>query len=252
MRSVAPTRSLARRSTRLLQIAAVVMLGGVFLTLVALALYVIEFVVPSNPGYGFYNTMRGVLLFIGVGIVLAGIGMAIRAATWKQDNSLAIRVGEFLAPRLDDRYTYIRNVSKIGLGYIDAVLIGPPGVLVFRVLDMEGSFLNDGPNWVKKDRSGQYVPLASNPLTANPTAECLEDIKGLGEFCARRGIAQVPVYGVIVFTKEPPLVTLKANNPTIPSSLAPGVVEALANSYFAAERIDNSTAQKIVKLLYDQ
>src|SRR5690242_19501881 len=143
MRSVAPTRSLARRSTRLLQIAAVVMLGGFFLFFVALALYVIGFVVPSNPGYAFYNTMRGVLLFLSIVVVLASLGMGARALTWKQDNNLAIRVGEFLSPRLDDRYTFIRNVSKLGLGYIDAVLVGPPGVLIFRILDIEGSLLND-------------------------------------------------------------------------------------------------------------
>ena len=252
MRSVAPTRSLARRSTRLLQIAAVVILGGVFLSLIALALYVIEFVVPSNPGYGFYNGLRGVLLFIGIAVALSGGVMALRAVTWKQDNSLAIRVGEILSPRLDDRYTFIRNISKLGLGYIDSVLIGPPGVLVFRILDIEGSLLNDGTNWVKKNRNGEYVPLMTNPMTTNPTAECLEDIKGLGEYIARRGISQVPVYGVIVFTKEPPLITLKANNPAVPPTLAPGVPEVLANSYFAAERIDNATAQKIVKLLFDQ
>jgi hypothetical protein len=196
--------------------------------------------------------MRGILLFLSIAVVLASLAMGVRAITWKQDNNLAIRVGEFLAPRLDDRYTFIRNVSKLGLGYIDAVLVGPPGVLIFRILDIEGSFLNDGPNWVKKNRSGEYVPLTTNPMNTNPTAECLEDIKGLGEYCARRGVAQVPVYGVIVFTKEPPLVTLKANNPSIPPSLAPQVVETLANSYFAAERIDTATAQKIVKLLYDQ
>ncbi len=247
MRSVAPTRSLARRATRLLQIAAVVVLGGVFLSLVALALYVIEFVVPSNPGYGFYNTLRAVLLFIGIAVALAGGGMALRAVTWKRDNSLAIRTAEFLTPRLDDRYTFIRNVSRLSLGYIDAVLVGPPGVLVFRIVDMEGSFLNDGQNWVKKNRNGDYVPMMFNP-----TAECLADIKSLGEYAARRGITQLPIYGVIVFTKEPPLVTLKANNPTIPVALAPEVVDVLAPSYFAAERIDTNTAQKVVKQLYPQ
>ncbi|MFN8375178.1 MAG: nuclease-related domain-containing protein [Anaerolineae bacterium] len=247
MRSVAPTRSLARRSRRLLQIAAVVVLGGIFLFFVSLMLYVINFVVPSNPGYAFYNTMRGVLLFLSIAIALIGGVLALRAVTWKRDNSLAIRVSEVLAPRLDDRYTFIRNVSKLGLGYIDAVLVGPPGALVFRVLDSEGSLLNEGPNWVKKNRSGEYVPMM-----LNPTKEALDDIKGLGEFCARRGIAQVPIYGVIVFTKEPPLVTLKSNNPTVPSSLTSGVVEALVDSYFAAERLDTNAVQKIVKLLYDQ
>jgi hypothetical protein len=172
--------------------------------------------------------------------------MALRAATWKQDNTLAIRAGEFLAPRLDDRYTYIRNVSKLGLGYIDAVLIGPPGVLVFRVLDIEGSFLAEGPNWVKKNRSGEYVPMMQNP-----TDDCLKDIKALGEYCARRDITQLPIYGVIVFTKEPPLVTLKTNNPTVPPALAANTIETLANGYFAAERMDTSTASRVVKLLYD-
>jgi hypothetical protein len=247
MRSVAPTRSLARRSTRLLQIAAVVILGGVFLFFVALMLYSINFVVPSNPGYSFYNGLRGALLFISGAIVLAGGAMAIRAFTWKQDNSLAIRVGEVLSPRLDDRYTLIRNVSKLGLGYIDAVLVGPPGALVFRIVDIEGSFLNEGPNWVKKDGRGEY-----RPMMLNPTAECMADIKSLGEFCARRGITQLPVYGVVVFTKEPPLVTLKANNPTVPPTLAAGIPETLAIGYFAAERIDTSTTTKVVKLLYDQ
>jgi Nuclease-related domain len=246
MRSVAPTRSLSRRSTRLFQVAVVVVLGGIFLGFIAILLYAINFVVPSNPGYAFYNGLRAVLGVVAVLIVLGGGAMAARAATWKQDNSLAIRVSEHLSPRLDDRYTFIRNVSKLGLGYIDAVLIGPPGVLVFRVVDIEGNFLAEGPNWVKKNNRGEYVPMMQNP-----TSDCLKDIKELGEYCARRGIAQLPIYGVIVFTKEPPLVTLKTNNPTVPPTHAPNTIETLASGYFAAERMDASTTTKVVKLLYD-
>ncbi|NWF68413.1 MAG: NERD domain-containing protein [Chloroflexi bacterium] len=246
MRSLAPTRSLARRSTRLFQIAIVVVLGGVFLCVVALLLYVIPFVVASNPGFGFYNALRTILLVVGILVALAGGGMALRAVTWKLDNNLAIRVGEQLAPRLDDRYTFIRNVSKLGLGYIDAVLIGPPGVLVFRILDIEGNLLNEGSNWVKKNRRGEYMPMMFNP-----SSEVLADMKGLGEYLARRGHTNLPLYGIVVFTKEPPLVVLRASNPTVPSSQLTGIVDTLASDYFAMERFDSGAAQKLVKLLTD-
>jgi hypothetical protein len=246
MRSFAPTRSLARRSTRLLQFAIVVVLGGVFIAVIALLMYAIDFVVQSNPGFGFYNAMRGILLIAGIAIALIGGGMALRAATWKLDNNLAIKTGEALAQRLDDRYTFIRNISKLGLGYIDAVLIGPPGILVFRILDNEGNFLNEGPNWLRRNRSAEYMPWM-----LNPTSQVLDDIKSLGEFVARRGVTNLPIYGVVVFVKEPPLVVLKANNPTVPSAQLSGLVDTLVPNYLSEERIDSQNVQKLVKMLQE-
>jgi hypothetical protein len=183
----------------------------------------------------------------GILIILVAIGMAIRALTWKKDNDFAIITGRFLEQYLNDRYTFIRNVSKREIGYVDAVLVGPPGVLVFRILNNRGVFANEGPNWLKQNKRGEWLPAG-----INPTREAIADIRKMREYLAKQKLGEIPVYGIVVFIVEPPYTQLMAKEPTVPLTHLKSLNDNLQDNYLAKDRIDLNAVNTIVRLLYGE
>lgn len=247
MRNIAPSRALSRRSNQLLTIAFVVAGIGVFVGVIGIALFVVPFSAPSNPGYGTYLFIRAAVLALGFVIFLVAVGLAVRALTWKKDNDLAIVTGRYLEQYLNDRYTFIRNISKREIGYVDAALVGPPGVLVFRILKDRGIFANEGPNWLKQNQKGEWLPAG-----INPTREAIADIRKVREFLAKHKLAEIPVYGVVVFIVEPPHTQLMAKEPTVPLSHLQSLNDNLQNNYLAKDRIDLNAATAVVRLLFGE
>ena len=247
MRNVAPSRSLARRANQWKTIAFLVAAISVFIATIGVVLFLIPFVNPNSSSYALYSTVIfGVLCFAGL-LFLAAIGIAIRAFTWRTDNDLAMITGRYLARSLDDRFTLIRNVSKREIGYIDAVLVGPPGALVMRILDDPGDYLNEGSNWVVRRRTGE---LTSAKI--NPTREAVADIRKLREYLAKHRLADVPVYGAVVFTREEPVVRLTVREPTVPPSHLSTLILNLQNNYLAKDRIDADKVTAFVRLLFGE
>lgn len=246
MINVAPARALNRRTRHALQLSFFVVAGGILAILVGFAMKGIPLVAPSNSWYGGYTLLTDVLILGGGLATLIGLIVAVRAATWRTENDLAKVVGNVLGTKLDGRYTLIRNVSKIGLGYIDAVLIGVQGVLVFRILDRTGIFLNEGDRWLKiNQRDNRWIPAG-----IDPSREAIADMKSLQKFLADRGLPQdTPIFGVVVFLKEAPLVQITMRNATIPATPLSTMYSVLQNNYFAQERISRGAADSIVKLL---
>jgi hypothetical protein len=241
MRNVAPSHALVRRSRQLLQLAFLVVAMGTFLAVVGLSLFILPLAPKANQSY---NTLSGIVFFFGIVIGLVGLAMGIRAITWRTDNDLALATGKFLEQHLDDRYTFIRNISKMALGYIDAVLVGPQGILTFRLLSEEGTFFNEKSQWLKQDKKGEWVPLRFNP-----TRQVVDDIQHLREHLAKQKL-DIPVYGVIVFINDDTKVRLSAEKPTVPSTQLPWLMDKLRDNYLAKERIDQSTVTAVVKVLY--
>lgn len=247
MQNIAPTRALVRRARQFLQIAFFLIALGVFTAAFGLLLAALQLVPRENSGHGLYTFLATALLFGGVLIALAGLGVAVRAALWgrNSDNDLARITGAALARSLGEEYTFIRNVNRFGLGYIDAVLVGPPGALVFRILNREGMFLNEGDRWLRADRNRQWVPAG-----IDPTREAVADIKALREYAARHNVsADLPVYGIVVFLGEPPRVELTLKEPVIPAASLSAVIQRLQPTYFAKPRIDAATRAALVRLL---
>lgn len=247
MRNVAPSRALVRRSRRLLEIAFVVVAIGIFLAIVGLALYAVPLTASTSSTFGLYNLGRTVLFIGGVFLGVVGVILAIRAFTWRTENDLALITGQYLEQYLDDQYTFIRNISKRSVGYIDAVLVGPPGVLIFRIVDYEGAFLNEAGRWLKADTKGEW-----RPMVTNPTKETVEDINSLREFLARNDLRDIPIFGVVVFLKDDPAVQLALKDPVVPATHLSSLHTRLQNNYLAKERIDEPVAIAIVQLLYDE
>jgi hypothetical protein len=249
MNNIVPRLELSRRQRQWIVVGMVIAVFGGFVGMIWLAMTVIPLVVEANPGYGAFIFARGLALFVAIVALVVGVVVVVRGVTWRGENEQAKMIGRAIAPNLDERYTFIRNVNKFGLGYIDAVLLGPPGVLVFRVLSDEGSFLNEGSSWAKKNRNGEYMPLSYNPTT-----QCLTDVRSLAEFYERRGIlnpAQI-VFGVVVFTHDPSRVELRVQQPEVPVAHINTVLNTLATTYFAQERLDARAVKRLVDLLHEE
>jgi hypothetical protein len=242
MQNVAPSHTLVRRSRQLLILAFLVVSAGTFIAVVGLALFVLPLAPKANEAF---QVSSSFVFVLGVIVGLVGLGLAVRAVTWRTDNDLAKMTGASFEQHLDDRYTYIRNVSRRRLGYIDAVLVGPPGALVFRILDNEGSFFNEKNQWLKGNKQGGW-----SPMRFNPTSQAITDIHRLREYLEKQGLKEIPVYGVIVFTKNLSLLRLSFEQPTVPVGQLPDTLECLRDNYLAKERLDQATVAQVIKTLY--
>jgi hypothetical protein len=248
MRNVVHSNALERRSRRLLEIAAIATPAGLFFGVVGLALFVVPLVSSGSAVYTLFALGRALLTGVGVILGVSGVGMILRAFTWKTENDLARQTGEVLAPHLDDRYTFIRNVSKRKIGYIDAVLVGPPGILVLRVVDYEGRFLNEAGRWLVANKKGKWSPYSSNP-----TKEVVADIKNLRTYLVERQLPDdIPIFGVVVFVKDDPIAHLTIKDPMILATHLASLPMRLQGNYLAKERIPPKAVAAIVRLLYGE
>ena len=234
MQNLNPTRILARRGRDIMLIGALVLLAG--LVVGAFSLLV---VVLSNS-----TLIDVIFLLITLVLIVAGIGLLVRGLTYRKDNEIARVVGDTLAKELDDQYVYIRNLSRRRLGYIDALLIGPAGALVFRVTDVGGIFLNEGSDWLER-KGGQNFALSRY----NFTRECVTDIYALRDYLARLGMAHVPVYGVVVFTNGQAQISTR--QPVVPVAELRTLMVVLRRDFFAQARMPADQVKKAVDLVYN-
>lgn len=249
MRNTTPKRALSRRATQERTLAFAVGATGIFLIALGVFLFAVPLDTPNNPGFALYQLLRTGLIGVGAVAVFAAAALMIRAFTYRSDNTLAQQVARMLGGALDDRFTYIRSVNRRGIGYIDAVLVGPPGVLVLRILDQTGVFYNEGENWLEADPG--RGPQAWKPASIKPTAECFADMRKLDQYLAGKGLARMPVFGAIVFTRDVPQVQLSSRDPALPSAPISALMPMLGSYYLTQNRLDDARAQQIVKLLFE-
>lgn len=246
MRNVAPSRVISRRTNQLVTIAFLVGALGVFLAAVGVLMIIVPLDKPVHSSYPTYVFVRGAFVGIGAIIVMSAVGMAIRALTYRKDNDLALLAGRVLEPMLDDRFTFIRNINRRDIGYVDAALVGPPGVLVLRIVGDAGAFANEGVNWLRQNARGDWLPAGFSP-----TLEDIADVRKVRESLAKASLGDVPVYGLIIFTQDPSRVGLTINNPQVPVTHLVTLMPTLAASYLALPELDQNVVNAIVTVLYE-
>ena len=90
------------------------------------------------------------------------------------------------------------------------------------------------------------------PARINPTREAIADIRKVREYLEKKQLPNAPVYGVVVFTKPEPRVTLSARDPVVPPTHLQTLVTNLRPNYLAKDRIDAPTVVQIVRVLYGE
>jgi hypothetical protein len=190
---------------------------------------------------GFFGYL---FILVMLGMLGAGIYFFVRGLTYKVESPPALMVTDVLARELGGQYTFIRNISRAGLGYIDGVLVGPPGTLVFRIVDKPGIYLNEGADWL--ERVGGKPFMLSR---MNPTRECVTDVYALRKYLAQKQLGNVPVYGIVVFID--PNVQLTARQPIVPIAELRTLMQAIRADFMRQEtRIDAQTVQRVVDTIY--
>jgi hypothetical protein len=242
MQNINPSRNITRRGRFYLYIGLLGLFGG----LIAIVLAILFFFFPLWDA-GWFSLLR--LLMLVTGLVTVGLGVAgiVRGFTLQKDNRAAYEVGEVLERFMpDNRYTFLRNVSKRGVGYIDAVLVGPPGALVFRIMEEGGTWRNEHADW-RIAKGGRL-----RPASENPTLECVRDVYALRKFLARHGLEQVPVYGIVVFHVHPPdALKLSGDGPVIPISETHTMYRVMSRDYLTDERIAPPVVRATVDAIID-
>ena len=247
MRNIAPAQLINRQRLRFFQLAAVIVSAGIFLAMFGLALYALPSV--FDDGGTLYDVGRVGLMFGGVILCIIGAGIGLWTATNfrpKKENKLAQIMGNALRHELSAEFTFIRGINQLGIGYVDAVLVGTPGVMVFRLLDWTGEFLNESSHWVKKNNQGHWLPTRTNP-----TREVVDDINALKAHFADEGLEDIPIYGMIVFVKENTQARISLKDPVVPATHLRTVYPRLNEHFLGKERIRPKTVKIIVDLLYE-
>ncbi|MBE2183610.1 MAG: hypothetical protein IAE89_09315 [Anaerolineae bacterium] len=244
MQNIAPKRVISRRANQLYTIAFLMGSGGIFAIAMGILMILLPLDIPANPSYALYALVRGALIGIGALLLIGAIILAARAATFRKDNDLAMITGRYLEPLLDNNFTYIRNINKRSIGYVDAALIGPPGIMVFRIVDNTGAYINEGANWLKRAGSGEWIPAGFSP-----TREDIADIRKVREFLIKREIGDVPIFGMVVFTPDPQRVGLTIRNPEIPVTHLMNLYPALQNGYLTSPPLDANQVVAITRSL---
>jgi hypothetical protein len=244
MQRIALKNKLSRRAQTLVILGGMLGLFGLALVVLGLVMLGIPFVVPSNPSYGVYVLVRNVVIVLGMIVALLAVGVAVRGFTLRTENAPATRVGQLLAAILESEYTYIWSISQLRIGYIDGVLVGPPGVLVFRITDETGVFFNEGMGWLKSARPDQWATMRWNP-----SQEVLADVRKLGAYLEKQGVQDPPVFGMVLFTAEPARAVITLRNPQIPVAHASAFTRSVAGNYFERQRLAPQDVQKVVQIL---
>lgn len=248
MRNMVPARSLARRSRDLMLIAILLLVIGILALIASSFMNSIPIVAEGTENRDFYEFAITAFAWMGGLIIALSLLMLLRAFTWKRDNPIAAQIGDVLEQELnlDDRYAYIRNVSRFAIGYVDAVLVGPPGVLVMRISNKGGVFFNQGSKWMKQRDKDNW-----QPLNWSPSEEVATDVKKVREFLQTRGLPEIPVFAVVVFTEDQPATRVTTENPTVPVMQPFEMAYSLESSYFAQrDRLEQLKVNEVIKALF--
>lgn len=249
MRTSAPTRALTRRAAQGRTLAFFLAAVGVLVLMIGVVLSVIVLVPPASPSRWIYDLICLALIGMGLLVIGSAVFVLFQSFTIKGDNQLAQLVATELGKYLDDNFVLVRNVDDREIGYVDAILVGPPGLCVFRILDESGAYANEGANWLKLKRG---TTEDWRPADIDATVEVVLDVNKTREYFQSR-LGDLPTWGMICFIQPPSAVSLMAKEPVVPSTHLVTLHEALKQNYLAVpQRISPDFIPQIVSLLVPQ
>lgn len=241
MKNVSTKRAITRQAYQFTVFGFGGLAFGIFLFVLATFLGRIPFAPPGSASAATIRTVTDIMQFIGVVAAVAGSVALIRGLTFRRSNVLAERVGVVLSKALEDEYTYITSINTMRLGYIDAVLVGPPGVLVFRIVERSGTLLHEGEKWLKPGPDGTWLPAG-----LNASRDCIVDMRAVKNHLTRNNIVTDAIFGVAVLLGE---ARITEKTPVIPGVTLDGLLDRLRTGYMAKPRLDPAIASAIVSLL---
>lgn len=241
MKSVSGGRAITRQAYQFIVFGFGGVAFGAFLIVLGAFLGRVPLAAPGSAEAATLQTIVSISQFVGV--VAAGLGAAaiVRGVTFKRESPLTERVAAVLAGALGDEFVLFRGLNTLRLGFIDAVLIGPPGVLVFRIVAGSGTYLVEGDRWLKPGRHGGWVPAG-----INATQECMVDMRAVRNHLARKGVPTEFIFGVAVVVGD---ARITEKSSVLPAVTVDHLVQRLGAGYMAKKRIDGTAAAAITAQL---
>ncbi len=103
-----------------------------------------------------------------------------------------------LANCLDKRWTIYRNLQLPGSkADLDAVIVGPPGVLVIEIKAYSGSFKINGDRWHYR-RAGRWYLSNKSPLR-----QALANKRRLNAYLVQNNLSEIPVDTAVILGRDP-------------------------------------------------
>ena len=97
---------------------------------------------------------------------------------------------------LGDEYTLYRNLRPGVGGDLDAVLLGPAGLVLLEIKAYRGAFVLFGDRWYRAAPDGGDL----TPWRGSPTLQARRNADRLARWLARRELAATPLYPLVVLT----------------------------------------------------
>ena len=227
MQSDAMSRERASRARRR-------MATGCLTTLAALVLVAFGVVLMLFPLFeGALQTIVNIGAFaVGGALLVFGIfyfGKGVGSVTYDPRGA---RLAQVLSTVLDGRHILVREPAQPGLdARLDALVIGPGGIMVFKLVDEPGIYRCEGDLWLQRPPGKDF-----QVWLRNPTREFLPEIDRLRAYLNKRDLGSVPLSTLIVFTD--PHASISARAPAVPITTLFNLPVELHNGYLLRPRID--------------
>lgn len=246
MRNLSPGGSISRQALNLLKNAILAVSGGTLIAIIGLAVSVIPLVGREGSFTKLYEISTQAFMIVGVILASSGlwlVGCAYRRR--KLDDKFFREVAVKLCDQFDSRFTYISNLNVRGLKGIDAVIVGPPGLLVLRLLDNRGDLYQEHGYWLQQGKKGDFIPL-----NFNPARELLSDIRRLRSKLAQHAMSEFPIFGIIVSLRSSTDVQYHTSGEVFPFSHVSTLVDSLNQNYLGRERVTMRAVRAVLKQLH--
>lgn len=236
MRVIRPSELVAARRRRRLLVAAGMVVAGLLAGVVA-----------GIAGRAVLGSTAAGLLAAAAAIAI-GVGAAwlVRALDLRRGRSATERLVRLLEPIFDDTYTLIvtPRLPVRGIGRLDGLLVGPPGVRAITVRDWHGRYRVRGRTW--EFDAGQRRGWIR--CRTNPSHEAVALAAGVARWAADAGLGDVPLRAAIAFPNERSRVVLEEpGDEVVTSDNGPW----WANSIGRVRRLDPDAAVRFVNVVLD-
>ena len=120
-----------------------------------------------------------------------------RAARYRAGASGEESLESVLRQGLGDDYTLYRNLQLGVGGDLDAILLGPPGLVLLEAKAYRGAFVLFGDRWYRAEGGD---PDQLTRWRTSPTLQARRNADRLARWLARQGLGETPVYSLVVLT----------------------------------------------------
>ncbi|MBN1285857.1 MAG: NERD domain-containing protein [Anaerolineae bacterium] len=221
--------------------------SGFFLTLSGVLLMLIGLVIAVLNVFGggaVQNLLVVGAIILGAVLVVVGAVNFVRGMRTPTTDPLGARLAQTLVSVLDSRHLLLRDHSMQANLVVkpDAVVVGPGGVMVLKLINEPGIFRCENETWLKRIAGRDF-----QSWKRSPTREIIQELDVMREYLASHQLQNVPIDAFIVFTYPAAEISVRA--PAIAVTTLDYLPGELRHGYLLSDRIDMDLLRQTRRLL---